>query len=77
MFTLGSVGVIVSILKSSIFRSMPAFPAASVIKNWQLLYVQCVNAFNVTVLLHAVAAVVAEEQAPDRVIVPASSVVKL
>jgi hypothetical protein len=50
------------------------FPAASLTRIVQVEYVPAANVFNVIVLFPDVADVVAEEQAPPYVIVPASVV---
>ena len=70
--TTASVGAVVSIVKAGISKTEEIFPAASVTVTVQSEYIPAANVVNVTVLLPDVADVVAEEQEPPYVIVPAS-----
>jgi hypothetical protein len=67
-----SVGAVVSMTNVGTCKSDETFPAASVTVIVQVEYVPAINASNVTVLFPLVADVVAEEQEPPYVIVPAS-----
>ena len=70
--TTASVGAVVSITKVGTVNTAERFPAASRTRIVQVEYVPAISALNVIVLLPLVAAVVAEEQEPPYVIVPAS-----
>ena len=69
--TTASVGAVVSITKDGIFKTEEILPAASVTVIVQLEYVPATRAVNVIVLFPDVTDVVAEEQLPPYVIVPA------
>jgi hypothetical protein len=66
------VGAVVSIVNAVTLRSELGFPAESVTLTVQLLCAPGESALNVTVLFPEVADVVALEQSPPYVIVPAS-----
>ena len=70
--TIASVGAVVSITNVGTLNAEEIFPAASVTVIVQLEYVPAINVLNVIVLLPLVADVVADEQEPPYVIVPAS-----
>ena len=70
--TIASVGATLSIVNDGTLTTEEIFPAASVTVIVQLEYVPAASAENVTVLFPDVADVVAEEQEPPYVIVPAS-----
>jgi hypothetical protein len=70
--TSASVGAVVSIVNAVTLRSELGFPAESVTLTVQLLCAPAERVLNVTVLLPTDADVVALEQSPPYVIVPAS-----
>jgi chorismate mutase len=72
--TIDTVGAVVSITKVGTERTEEIFPATSVIVIVQFEYVPAASVANVIVLFPDVADVVAEEQEPPYVIVPASVV---
>jgi hypothetical protein len=75
--TVARTGAVVSITKVGTLRTDEMFPAASVTVIVQLEYVPAASALNVIVLFPDVADVVADEQEPPYVIVPASVVEKV
>ena len=70
--TIASVGAVVSITNVGTVNTAERFPAASRTRIVQVEYVPAASVLNVIVLFPDVADVVAEEQEPPYVIVPAS-----
>jgi hypothetical protein len=70
--TIATVGSVVSMTNVGTVSAEERFPAASVTRIVHVAYVPCANVLNVIVLFPDVADVVAEEQEPPYVIVPAS-----